>query len=213
LGILLSAFSKTRRAIAALLLLAVAATGWLMMHEALHSVSGASHQDVVFNPGYQHSQRLKLAAARATMDGLGMANPDQAASYKNDFHLQRMQIQADSEGLERWAPNDSRHQGLLLEIRASLAGLTVALDQAAGSTVSNTGQPSVPLLPALNRAESALSNYSASLTEPTNLQTTHYLFSGPVLLWWLLILLWAELAILAWLIFPVMRKASVVAES
>ena len=56
-------------------------------------------------------------------------------------------------------------------------------------------------MPALNRAESAFSNYAASLSEPTNLQTSHYLFAAPVVLWWLLILLWMELAALAWLIF------------
>jgi len=186
-----------------LLFLAIAVTAWLLLHQAMHSVSGASHQDVVFNPGYQHSQRLKVAAARAAMDVLGMASPDQAAGYQADYRLQRMQIRADAEGLERWAPNDRRHQGLLKEIRASVAELNRALDQAAGATA----QGQIPLLTALNRAESAFSNYAASLTEPTNLQTTPYLFASPVVLWWLLVLLLIELAILAWLVFSARETA------
>lgn len=178
----------------------------MMLHQAQRSVSGASHHDLVFNPGYQHSQRLKVAAARAAMDVLGMANPDKnepnaTAGYQADYRLQRMQMQADSIGLERWGEHDSFRHGLLLEIRASLVDLNAALDQAAGSSASTDGLASVPLLPALNRAESAFSNYAASLTEPTQLQTTHYLFAYPVLLWWLLILLLIELAVLAWVVF------------
>lgn len=177
-----------------------------MMHEAQRSVVAASHDDVVFNPGYQHSQRLKVAAARAATDVLGMTGAGNAdavavASYEADYRLQKTQIQADSEGLERWAAHDSHRQGLLLEIRASVAELKVALDQAAGSAASSAGQVQVPLMAALNRAESAFSNYAASLTEPTQVQTTRYMFAAPVLVWWLLILLWIELAALAWLIF------------
>lgn len=180
----------------------------MMLHEAQRSLNGASHHDLNFNPGYQHSQRLKVAAARAAMDVLGMANPDKnepnaAAAYQADYRLQRMQMQADSIGLERWGAHDSRRHGLLLEIRASLVDLNAALDQAAGSSASTGELANVPLLPALNRAESAFSNYAASLTEPTQLQTTQYIFASPVLLWWLLILLLAELAALAWLVFSV----------
>lgn len=187
------------------LFLAIAATSWMMLHQAQHSVSGASHHDLIFNPGYQHSQRLKVAAARAAMDVLGMAGDDKqdasTADYQTDYRLQRMQLKADSEGLERWGANDRRHQGLLLEIRASLIDLNAALDQAAGSSPSDSSLGKVPLLPALNRAESAFSNYAASLTEPTELRTTHYLFASPVLLWWLLILLLIEAAALTWVAF------------
>ncbi len=198
--------SAARRTCSALLFLAIAATAWMMLHQAQHSVSGASQHNVAFNLGYQHAQRLKVAAARAAMDVLGMAGADKqdpaaTASYQTDYRLQRMQIQADSEGLERWGANDRRHQGLLLEIRASLVDLNAALDQAAGSSASSGGLGKVPLLPALNRAESAFSNYAASLTEPTQLQTTHYLFASPVLLWWLLILLLIESAALTWVVF------------
>jgi hypothetical protein len=209
----LNALSKTRRTVAVLLFLAIAATAWLLLHQAMHSVNGASHHDVVFNPGYQHSQRLKVAAARAAMDVLGMASPDQAAGYQADYRLQRMQIRADAMGLERWAPNDGRHQGLLLEIRTSVAELNLALDQAqdqATSTAAKSAgaQGQIPLLTALNRAESAFSNYAASLTEPANLQTTPYLFASPVVLWWLLVLLLIELAILAWLVFSARKTPS-----
>jgi hypothetical protein len=199
----LNASEKTRRTLAVLLFLAIAATAWMMLHEAQHSVAGATHQDLIFNPGYQHAQRLKVAAARAAMDVLGMVGADKQdpaaiEQYQTDYRLQRMQIQADSEGLDRWAETDRRRQGLLLEIRASLVDFKTALDQATGAA-ADTSLGKVPLLPALNRAESAFSNYAASLTEPTQPDTTHYLLAGPVLLWWLLILLLAETAILTWL--------------
>jgi hypothetical protein len=201
----LNVSEKTRRPLAVVLLLAIAATAWMMLHEAQHSVSGASHQDLIFDPGYQHAQRLKVAAARAAMDVLGMAGADKQdpgaiEQYKTDYHLQRMQIQADSEGLERWGAKDRRRQGLLLEIRASLVELKSALDQATGASPGNSSLGKVPLLPALNRAESAFSNYAASLTEPTQPETTHYLLAAPVLLWWLLILLLVETAILTWMV-------------
>ena len=146
------------------LFLAIAATAWMMLHEAQHSVSGATRQDLIFNPGYQHTERLKVAAARAAMDVLGMAgadkqDPDAIEQYQTDYRLQRTQIQADSEGLDRWAANDRRRQGLLLEIRASLVDLNAALDQAAGSSAGDTSLGKVPLLQALNRAERAFSNY------------------------------------------------------
>ena len=201
----MNASEKTRRTLAVVLFLAIAATAWMMLHEAQHSASGASHEDLTFNPGYQHAQRLKVAAARAAMDVLGMAGADKQdpgaiEQYQTDYRLQRMQIQADSEGLDRWAAKDRRRQGLLLEIRASLVELKAALDQATGTPAANSGLGKVPLLSALNRAESAFSNYAASLTEPPQPETTHYLLAAPVLLWWLLILLLVETAILTWLV-------------
>jgi hypothetical protein len=186
------------------LFVAIAATAWMMVYEAQHSVTGATHQNSVFNPGYQHAERLKVAAARAALDVLGMAaadkqEPGAIEQYRTDYRLQRTQIQADSEGLDRLAGNDGRREGMLLEIRASLAELKTALDQAQGASVSESSLAKVPLLPALNRAERAFSNYAASLTEPTQSQSTHYLFTGPLLLWWLLILLLVETTILTWL--------------
>jgi hypothetical protein len=200
----LNASEKTRRTLAMVLFLAIAATAWMMLHEAQHSVTGAVHQDLIFNPGYQHAQRLKVAAARSAMDVLGMAgadkqDPSAIEQYQTDYRLQRTQIQADSEGLERWGAKDRRRQGLLLEIRASLVDLNAALDQAAGSSAGENSLDKVPLLPALNRAERAFSNYAASLTEPTRPDTTHYLLAAPVLLWWLLILTLIEAAILTWI--------------
>ncbi|MES2220432.1 MAG: hypothetical protein V4587_05635 [Acidobacteriota bacterium] len=195
---------KTRRTLAVLLFFAIAATAWIMLHEAQRSVNGASNHDLIFDPGYQHAQRLKVAAARAAMDAIGISSAEKQdsgalAQYQTDYRLQRVQMQADSEGLTRWGAKDRRHQGLLLEIRASLVALNAALDQATGSEGDNSRLGKVPLLPALNRAESAFSNYAASLTTPPQPDTTHYLFAGPVLLWWLLILLLAESAILLWL--------------
>lgn len=191
--------------LAVVLFLVIAATSWTMLYEAQHSVSGTSHQNLIFNPGYQHAERLKLAAARAAMDVLGIAggdkqDPGAIEQYQTDYRLQRMQIQADSEGLDRWGAKDRRRQGLLLEIRAGLVDLEAALDQAAGASPGNSSLGKVPLLPALNRAERAFSNYAASLTEPSRPQPTHYLLAAPVLLWWLLILLLIETAILTWLV-------------
>lgn len=200
----LNASEKTRRTLAVVLFLVMAATAWAMLHEAQRSATGAAHQDLIFNPGYQHIERLKVAAARAAMDVLGMAggdkqDPDAFEQYQTDYRLQRMQIQADSEGLDRWGAKERRRQGLLLEIRAGLVDLEAALDQAAGASPGNSSLGKVPLLPALNRAERAFSNYAASLTEPSRPQTTDYLLAAPVLLWWLLILLLVETAILTWL--------------
>ena len=191
-----------------MLFLAIAATAWMMLHVAQHSASGVSRQDLTFNLGYQHAQRLKVAAARAAMDVLGMAgadkqNPDATEAYRTDYRLQRMQIQADSEGLERWGARDRRRQGLLLEIRASVVDLKAALDQAAGASPTDSSLGKVPLLPALNRAESAFSNYAASRTEPAPPNATNYLLATPVLLWWLLILLLIETAILTWVVISV----------
>src|SRR6185437_5078662 len=95
-------FSRTRRTIAALLLFALAITAWVWMHAAQHAVGGATHHDVVFNPGYQHCQRLQVATARAAMDVLGTTGINSSNIYQADYHIQRMQIQADSEGLDRW---------------------------------------------------------------------------------------------------------------
>ncbi len=202
----MNASEKTRRTLAVALFLAIAATAWMMLHEAQHSVSGASQQDLISDPGYQHAQRLKVAAARAAMDVLGMAaadkqDPGAIEQYKTDYRLQRMQIQADSEGLERWGAKDRRRQGLLLEIRASLVEFKAALDQATGGSADPGNLGKVPLLPALNRAERGFSNYAASLTGPSQPKATHYLLAAPVLLWWLLILLLVEAAILAWVAF------------
>jgi hypothetical protein len=193
--------SSARRTFIWLLFLAIAVTAWLLMHQALQTLGGASRHDIIFNPGYQHAQRLEIATARAAIDAVGMNGGNETASYQADYRLQRRQIQADSIGLERWATRDARRQGLLLEIRASLAGLLAALDQTSGAAPPSAGTPSIPLLPALNRTESALSNYAASLTEPMRQTRTHYLIAGPVLLWWLLIFILLELVLLAWLIF------------
>lgn len=208
--------SNARRTFAIFLFVAITATGWLMMHEGLSGVSHASHHDVAFNPAYQHCQRLEVAVARAAMDVLGIAGTDrtdQHESYQADYRLQRMQIQADSEGLARWAAHDPQRQGLLLEVHASLASLRIALDQASGSsTPSNPSTQAasagrIPLLPAVNRTQSALSNYAASLTQPAHLQRTQYLFAGPVLLWWLLVLMLLEITALAWLVFSSQNDA------
>lgn len=199
--------STARRIFTVFLFLLIAITAWLMMHQALQVAPGSTHRDIVFNPGYQHCQRLKVATARAAVDVLGMtaipaADTDPSAGgYRADYRLQRMQIQADAEGLDRWAAGDTFRQGLLLEIRTSLANFRIALDQRSGDATSPAEGPRIPLLVALNRVQSALSNYSASLTEPANLRTPRLLFAGPVLLWWLLILLLVELAALAWVVF------------
>ncbi|MGH9615158.1 MAG: hypothetical protein ACRD28_00345 [Acidobacteriaceae bacterium] len=202
----MNAISVARRVIAVLLFLAIAGTAWLLWHQALREVGSDSRHNLTLNPGYQHSQRLKVAAARAAMDVLGMAGTEKQdagsiSGYQADYRLQKMQIQADSEGLERWCAQDGRRRGLLLEIRASLSVLNAALDQATGAPADASGLGKVPLLPALNRTERALSNYAASLTEPTRLQGTQNPVASPVELWWLLVLLLVELAVLAGVVF------------
>lgn len=195
-------FSKPRGVLAALLMVALAGSSWLLTHEALRSLGGGSHRDAIFNPGYQHAKRLQIAAARAAMDVLGMTAHN-AADYQADYRVQRIQIQADSIGLNRWAAHDARRQPLLREIRASLANFIAALDRAS-STDATAATPE--LLPSLKRTETALSNYAASLTEPmrqsgTSSHHAGYLFAEPVVLWWLLLLILVELAFLAWVVF------------
>ena len=150
-------------------------------------------QQIVSNPGYQHAQRLQVATARAAMDAMGMTgtNPTQ---YQLDYRVQRMQMQADSQGLDRWATHDLQHQGLLLEIRASLAAFRVALDQATGSATVSAGVSSIPLLPALDRAQRALSNYSASLSGPS-IPTHAFRYKG----WTSFVLLLVEFSVVLWL--------------
>lgn len=166
---------------------------------------GPVNQRTSSNPGYEHSQRLSIACARAAMDVLGMTGSDHAADYRADYFRQRTQIQADSMGLEQWARRDAHRQGLLLEIRSSLAALMIALDQTSGTGTASASPVPVPLLPALDRVQYALSNYSASLTEPRNISTKSSLLSGPVLLRELLVLLLVELAVLAVLFFSITR--------
>lgn len=184
-----------RHTLSVLLFLALAATGLLMLHEGMPGPS--SSENAALNLGYQHSQRLQVAAARAAVDALGMST-SQDASYQSDYRLQRMQIQADSEGLDRWAAHDIQRQGLLLEIRASLAALRTALEQTTGANVPSPGTAHIPLLPALVRSENALSNYSASLAQPeprTGNAPANPERSG------LMLLFLVELAALAWLFF------------
>lgn len=209
----MNTLSETRRLVLAFLFLAVAVTAWWIMHEGVRAFS-APHSNPTLDTGYQHAQRLQVAAARAALDAVALTGTDHPESYRADYRLQRMQIQADSEGLDRWAAHDVAHQGLLQEIRASLAGLLVALDQTAGlvagvhaqgippaSAGSTPNSVHIPLLPVLNRTEAALSNYAASLSAPDQLHGSSLLSSGPVFLWILLVLLLAELGTLAWLVF------------
>lgn len=192
---------KTRQSFAILLFLAIAVTGWFMLNEGAYQASqDPATANAALDLGYQHSQRLQIAAARATADALGMKTGE-AASYKADYRLQQMQIQADSEGLDRWAAHDARHQGLLQAIRASLAALRVALDQTAGTTASAASPIHIPLLPALSRAESDLSNYSASVLQAQPTRGSQILPKENLRRWPLGMLFLVELACLAWLFF------------
>lgn len=191
-----------------MLFLATAVTGWLILQGGgRNDTQPRSVPSAAVDLGFQHSQRLQIAAARAAADVLGLSTA-QAAGYQADYHLQRMQIQADSEGLDRWAAHDIKRQGLLQEIRASLAAFRIALDQISGATTTSITSLQIPLLPALNRAETALSNYSASLSQPDtpdNRASEHF---GHVALAALFL---AELAALAWLFFfdaPARKNAS-----
>lgn len=220
-------FSTTRRVFLAILLLAAAATAWWLLHAALPHVNATPPSNIVLNPGYQHSQRLRVSTARAAMDALAIVNggPD-VHRYQMDYSIQRTQIQADSEGLERWSPEDPRHQGLLHSIRTSLAGLLTVLNQTPGVAGTGMHMPATAgapkmemhspagatgnssgLLPALDQVQQALSNYSASLTESAHLPPSQSLLAGPLLLWWILVLLLVELGVMAWLIFPPSRPS------
>jgi hypothetical protein len=194
---------RTRATLSALLLFALAATGWMLVSQG-ERYAARPPRDTARNPGLQHAVRLQVAAARAAADALGIAgapSPGAATVFREDYQIQQRQIQADALGLDRWAEHDTRRQGLLLTIRDSLAELQLALQQASGSAAPQSAASAVPLLPALNRAETALSNYAASLSEPPAPAQT-FLFSGPPALWLLFLLLLAEIAALAWLVLP-----------
>lgn len=187
-------------------MLAAGVTGWWLLHTSITFAGNPARHGAAFNPGYEHSQRLSVATARAAMDAVAMATHGaDADQYAMDYSVQRRQIQADSEGLARWSKEDTRHQGLLREIHIRLAEFLAVLDRTVGnasaaSAAKATNPP--PLLTSLARVQQSLSNYSANLTEPANLPSANEVFSGPVELWWIALLLWIELAALAWLVFP-----------
>jgi hypothetical protein len=181
-----------------MLFLATAVTGWLILQGGgRNDTQSRSVPSATVDLGFQHSQRLQIAVARAAADVLGMSTA-QSAGYQADYHLQQMQIQADSEGLDRWAAHDIKRQGLLQEIRASLAAFRIALDQTSGAATTPIASLQIPLLPALNRAETALSNYSASLSQPNTSDNRASEDFGHMMLAGLFL---AELAALAWLFF------------
>lgn len=208
-------FSKARRIVLALLLLASAATAWWLLHAALPETSAAPQRSLALNPGYQHTQRLMVSTARAALDAVAMSGGGaDTDSYRMDYSMQKTQIQADSEGLERWAAHDPRHQGLLHAIQVSLHSFLAILDHPPSATAmapmhgdSAMSMQSAPVLIALDRVQQALSNYSASMVDPGYAPPAHLLFAGPMLLWWILLLLLLELAVIAWLIFPVSLSA------
>lgn len=186
--------------LAIFLFVALGATGWFMLWEGNRQLSSRPATDnAALNLGFQHTERLQVAAARASADALGMKTGD-PGRYEQDYRMQLMQIQADSEGLDRWAAHDVSRQGLLLEVRASLAGLRIALDQKTGSPTSAASTVHIPLLPALSRAESALSNYSASVLQgqPTQRPNARGTQKRP---WPVMTLFLVELAALGWLFF------------
>jgi hypothetical protein len=161
-------------------------------------------RDTARNPGFQHAMRLQVATARAAADALGIqaaSSPAAAASFRADYRVQQLQIQADSLGLDRWAARDTRRQGLLLAIRDDLAVYITALRQTDGSVTAAAGTPAIPLLPALDQVERALSNYAASLSEPAP-PSRNVLFAVPAVLWLLFLLLLLEVAALAWIVLP-----------
>lgn len=183
-----------RLTIYTLALFVLAWTSLSVLKDSLNPATSPHHrQQIVSNPGYQHAQRLRVATARAAMDALGMSGTD-SASYQLDYRVQRMQMQADSQGLDRWATRDLQRQGLLLEIRASLGAFRVALDQKTGSAAVSASATAIPLLPALDRAQRALSNYSASLSEPS-IPTDVAQYKG----WPSIVLLLVEFALVLWL--------------
>lgn len=121
------------------------------------------------NPLYLQSERIQVAAALASMDALAMATMQsgtQASTlYQKDYRLQRMQMQANWLGMERLAASDPHRQGLLMEIRASLADLSLVLDQTAAATLPPSPNDQAHLMAALQRTQRALANYSGTLAQ------------------------------------------------
>ncbi len=129
------------------------------------------------NPQFLHCERMQGAVARAAADALALRTAPADAALQADLLQQRRQIQADWMGMEQLAAHDPQRQGLLLEIRASLADFFIALDQTAALPVSAlaSGLHSTPglsstndathLMLALQRVQRALSNDAGSLEQ------------------------------------------------
>ncbi len=123
------------------------------------------------SPQFLHSERMQVAAAQAALDALALAVAPSNLQLQADYRSQRMQLRSDWMGMEHLAERDPQRQGLLLEIRSSLADFLLALDQMATSTApvsandSTHRNDSAHLLLALHRVETALSNDSGSLEQ------------------------------------------------
>jgi hypothetical protein len=123
------------------------------------------------SPQFLHVERMQVAAAQAALDALALSAAPSNLPLQADYRSQRMQLRADWMGMEHLAERDPQRQGLLLEIRSSLADFLLALDQMAASTAPSSANDSAHrndpahLLLALRRVETALSNDSGSLEQ------------------------------------------------
>ena len=123
------------------------------------------------SPQFLHVERMQVAAAQAALDALALSAAPSNLPLQADYRSQRMQLRADWMGMEHLAERDPQRQGLLLEIRSSLADFLLALDQMAASTAPSSANGSAHrndpahLLLALHRVETALSNDSGSLEQ------------------------------------------------
>lgn len=114
-------------------------------------------------PQLQYCARMETSAAQAAMDALAMALARPGTLYQQDYRVQRMQLRANWLGMERLAGQDALRQGQLMEVRASVADLQLALDQMATATAPPSPNDQARCMAALQRAERALSNYAGGL--------------------------------------------------
>lgn len=187
---------RIRLALFGLLLILLAAT-------VFFSVQKTQQQEHIWktallerSPAYLHSERMQIAAAQAAMDALGMASTQSRDVYQADYQTQRSAFQANWMGLERLAADDPMRQGLLKEVRSSRAVFLIVLDQMAVSTLPPSATEQSNLKASLDRVESAMANYSASLAqsaEQTAAQPVTLWFQS---IWFSLILLLAACAVL-----------------
>ncbi len=139
------------------------------------------------NPQWLHCEQMQVAAAEATMDASNIHGAPSNAQFEAEYRHHRMQLQANWLGMEQMAAQDPEREGLLQEIRTSVANLFLAMDtvkaypvkaankaeNGAAGTGSDAAQiQETQLRDALQRTQTALGNYAGSLEQESGRLTT-----------------------------------------
>ncbi len=163
--------SRARAALFSFILILLAVSVAISLQKTVEQERAWQAARLERSPQFLHVERMQVAAAQAALDALALSAAPSNLPLQADYRSQRMQLRADWMGMEHLAERDPQRQGLLLEIRSSLADFLLALDQMAASTAPSSANDSAHrndpahLLLALHRVEMALSNDSGSLEQ------------------------------------------------